>query len=56
MDDDALRAQSRNFGIQVDFQFTVLTRFDMTLSAGYAKAYGEGDFSDDEFMISLKIL
>jgi hypothetical protein len=56
MDDDTLRAQSRNFGIQVDFQFTVLTRFDMTLSAGYAKAYGEGDFSDDEFMISLKIL
>jgi hypothetical protein len=26
------------------------------LSIGYAKGYGEGDFEDDEFMISLKIM
>jgi hypothetical protein len=55
-DDDILRTNARDFGIQVDFHFTVMSRFEMTLSAGYAKAYGEGDFSDDEFMISLKIL
>ena len=31
-------------------------RLSMTLSLGYAKGYGENDFEDDEFMISLKIM
>ena len=55
-DNDAFRERSKNVGLQVDLQLTVLTRFDMTLSLGYAKAWGEDDFSDDEFMVSLKIL
>ena len=55
-DDDLLRAESQSYGIQLDFQFTLMSRFDMTLSTGYAKGHGEGNFSDDEFMISLKIM
>ena len=56
VDDSALRANSESYGIQLDLRFTFMSRFNMTLSAGYAKGYGEGDFSDDEFMISLKIM
>ena len=56
VDDDALRYNARDIGLQIDFHFTVMSRFDMTLSTGYAKGYGEGSFSDDEFMISLKIM
>jgi hypothetical protein len=56
VDDDALRYNARNIGMQVDFHFTFMSRFDMTLSTGYAKGFGEGTFSDDEFMISLKIM
>lgn len=55
-DNDAFRERAKNVGLQIDLQLTVLTRFDMTLSLGYAKAWGEDDFSDDEFMVSLKIL
>lgn len=55
-DDDALRSNAKSFGIQIDFQFTVMSRFDMTVSTGYAKGYGDGDFEDDEFLISLKIM
>jgi hypothetical protein len=54
--DDELRERSKNMGIQLDLQFTVKTRFPMTLSVGYAKAFGEADFEDDEWMVSLKIL
>lgn len=56
LDEAALRDNAHNFGIQIDFRFTVLSRLDMTLSLGYAKGYGEGSFEDDEFMASLKIL
>jgi hypothetical protein len=54
--DDVLRSNTKSYGLQVDFHFTVMSRFNMTLSAGYAKGFGEGDFEDDEFMISLKIM
>ena len=54
---DTVRINTRNVGIQVDFHFTMMSRFDLTLSAGYAKGYGDGPFpDDDEFMISLKIM
>ena len=56
LDEGSRRNNAKTFGAQVDFQFTVLSRFDMTLSAGYAKGYGEGPFTDDEFMLSLKIM
>ena len=56
LDDSTLRQDAHNFGIQIDFRFTVMSRTDMTLSTGYAKGYGNGTFNDDEWMISLKIM
>jgi len=55
-DDDLLEYNAHNVGMQVDFHIEFLSRLSMTLSLGYAKGYGEGDFTDDEFMISLKIM
>ncbi len=55
-DDDLLEYSAQNIGMQVDFHIEFLSRLSMTLSLGYAKGYGEGDFTDDEFMISLKIM
>jgi len=56
LDRDELRNNARSVGIQVDFRFTVKSRFDMTLSAGYARGNGEGSFTDEEWMLSLKIM
>jgi hypothetical protein len=56
VDDDALQINAQNVGIQIDFHISFMSRLSMTLSAGYAKGYGEGSFTDDEFMISLKIM
>jgi hypothetical protein len=56
IDDDAIRLNAQNIGIQIDFHISFMSRYAMTLSTGYAKGYGEGDFTDDEFMISLKIM
>jgi hypothetical protein len=56
IDDSALRTDAANIGTQLDLQFTVNSRYDMTLSIGYATGYLEGSREDDEFMLSLKIL
>jgi len=56
LDDSAIKLDTQSYGIQIDFQFTVMSRLKMTLSTGYAKAYGNNSFTDDEWMISLKIL
>ena len=56
IDDDAIRTRANNVGMQIDFQIKMKSRFDLTFSAGYAKGWGDGDFEDDEFMISLKIM
>ena len=56
IDDDTLKFNAQNIGVQVDFHIEYLSRLTMTLSMGYAKGWGEGDFEDDEFMISLKIM
>ena len=56
LDDSAIQLDTHNYGIQIDFQFTVLSRLDMTLSTGYAKGYGNNSFTDDEWMVSLKIM
>lgn len=56
LDDSAIQLDTHNFGIQIDFRFTVLSRLDMTLSTGYAKGYGNNSFTDDEWMVSLKIM
>ncbi len=56
VDDDTLRISAKNVGVQIDFHISFASRYQMTLSTGYAKAYGQGSFTDDEFMISLKIM
>ncbi len=55
-DNSAFRRTVGDAGVQVDFEFTMLSRLTMTLSLGYAVGFGEGVHSADEFMISLKIL
>ncbi len=56
-DDSAVRQDVQSAGIQIDFRFTILSRMNMTLSAGYAKGFGNSIIPDDEeFMLSLKIL
>ena len=56
-DDSAIRQEVQSAGIQIDFRFTILSRMSMTLSAGYAKGFGNDLIPDDEeFMLSLKIL
>ena len=57
LDYRSVRREVQNAGIQVDFEFTILTRLTMMLSAGYAKGFGDSIIDDDEeFMLSLKIL
>ena len=55
-DDSAIRQEATNVGGQVDFKFKVKSRYDLTLSFGYAVGYLEGSRFDEEFMVSLKIL
>jgi hypothetical protein len=43
-------------GGQLDLRFTVLSNLDMTLSAGAALAFEQGDRARREAMISLKVL
>jgi hypothetical protein len=50
------RRTVRNVGAQVDLSFTLLSRLEMTLSAGYAIAFEQGERNADEVMISLKVL
>ncbi len=45
-----------NLGVQMDLAFTVVHRLPMTLSLGFARGYISGHKSDDEVMLSLKIL
>jgi hypothetical protein len=56
MDDANARRTVRNVGTQVDLRFTMLSRLDMTLSGGYAVAFGSNLTKHDEAMISLKIM
>jgi hypothetical protein len=43
-------------GFQVDFQFTLLSRKEMTFSIGYAAGFRESSHDRNEFMASLKIM
>jgi hypothetical protein len=56
LDDPALRRTLGNVGGQLDLRFTLLSRLDMTLSAGYAWAFEGGSRPRDEVMVSLKVL
>jgi hypothetical protein len=56
LDDAGLRRTLGNVGGQLDLRFTLLSRLDMTLSAGYAMAFEDGLKPRDEVMVSLKVL
>jgi len=43
-------------GFQVDFQFTLLSRKNMTMSFGYAAGFRGSDHEDNEYMVSLRIM
>jgi hypothetical protein len=45
-----------DIGAQIDFQFTIMSRMDMTLSVGYAWGFEDGSNTERDFMASLKIL
>ena len=55
-DDASVRRKVGNAGAQIDFRFTVMSKFDMTLSLGYAAAFENNRSSADEFMFSLNVL
>lgn len=50
------RLEVGNVGAQFDLRFTALSRLNMTLSLGLARAFLAGGESADEIMFSLKIL
>jgi hypothetical protein len=52
----ARRSEYTSAGGQVDLSFTVLHRYNMTLSAGYAIGYQESRRAGSEWMVSLKIM
>lgn len=54
-DESALRGGIENVGVQFDLRFTVLSNMDMTLSAGYARAYDGSTLLGDEVMVSLNL-
>ncbi len=54
--DASRRKRYANLGAQVDLSFSVLHRYDMTLSLGYAAGYRGSDRAGSEWMISLKIM
>ena len=56
LNDSNIRQTVRNVGTQLDLRFNVLSRLDMTLSGGYAVAFGNNLSKHDEAMISLKIM
>jgi hypothetical protein len=55
-DDSALRRTVANVGGQVDFKMGVLSRLELTLSAGYAAAFESGEPVRHQGMLSLKVL
>jgi hypothetical protein len=56
VDDAALRRTVANLGGQVDFRLGVLSRLELTLSAGYAAGFESGRPTRHQGMLSLKIL
>jgi hypothetical protein len=56
LDDASRSTEAANVGAQMDFRFTVMHRMPMTLSVGYARAFLADQDSQDEYLISLKIL
>ena len=52
----SLRKDYASLGAQVDLRFSILHRYDMTLSVGYAVGYQGSQRAGTEWMISLKIM
>ena len=52
----ALRTEYTSAGGQVDLSFTVLHRYNMTMSAGFAEGYQGSRRTGSEWMVSLKIM
>jgi hypothetical protein len=55
-DSSALRRTLANVGGQLDLKLGVLSRLELTLSAGYAAAFESGQPTQHEGMLSLKVL
>ncbi|NIQ84576.1 MAG: hypothetical protein GTN83_07105 [Acidobacteria bacterium] len=55
-DQSSIRRKVGNAGLQIDFRFKVMSKFDMTLSVGAATAFEDGRSASDEFMFSLNVL
>jgi hypothetical protein len=55
-DQPSLRRTIGNVGSQLDFRLGMLSRLEMTLSAGYAVAFESGRARRGEAMLSLKLL
>jgi hypothetical protein len=56
-DNSTLRRNVSSVGAQIDFQFMLMSKLNMTLSLGYAVGFGDDvSGSPDEFMISLKVM
>jgi hypothetical protein len=53
---DQHRAEYQSTGGQVDLSFSILNRYNMTLSAGYAVGREPTGRTENEWMVSLKIL
>jgi hypothetical protein len=53
---DRNRAQYQSAGGQVDLSFSVLHRYNMTMSAGYAVGREPSGRTENEWMVSLKIM
>ena len=56
LDSDIFNDKVGNVGAQIDFQISFLSHLNLTLSAGYARAFEKGFRPDDEFMFSVKVL
>jgi len=54
--DSVLRRDFASVGAQGDLRFTILHRYEMTLSVGYAVGLESGKRKGDEWMVSLKII
>jgi hypothetical protein len=52
----ALRTDYASVGVQGDLRFTIMHRYEMTLSVGYAEGYRGSRRAGNEWMISLKII
>ena len=50
------RTSYASAGAQADLRFTILHRYEMTLSAGYAIGYQGSRRAGNEWMLSLKII